>query len=180
MNLLYFIYRFLHRLRVKFMIQTLPFLRKGTGLSIVDLPIYCINHNVSLGNNIRLYPGVTFLGDGPIIIGDNAKLGNNVVIYATKGAGVKIGAKTIIAANTYIIDCNHRIKTGVFIQDQGLEATEIYIGEDVWIGASSVLAKGTRIESHSVIGANSFVNKEICENSIAVGSPARVIKKRNE
>ena len=156
----------------------LMFKTKGKGLKILGFPIYCFNHNVSIGENVTLYPNISFLGEGNIVIRDNVKIGNNVIIYASKGSSIEIGCKTIIAANSYIIDCNHNIMKSRYIQEQGLSSAPIKIGTDVWIGASCIIAKGAYISDGVVIGANSFVNTLIPEYSIAVGNPAKVIKIR--
>ena len=56
--------------------------------------------------------------------------------------------------------------------------SDIIIGDDVWIGAGTVITAGVKIGKGSVIGSNSTVTKDIPEFSIAVGSPAKVIKIR--
>ena len=53
---------------------------------------------------------------------------------------------------------------------------KIIIGDDVWIGANSTILPGVRIGSCSIIGANSLVNKNIPEYSIAYGNPVRIIR----
>ena len=63
---------------------------------------------------------------------------------------------------------------GVKIHEKGIE-----IGDDSWIGINSVIVGNVRIGKHCVIGANSVVNKNIPDYSIAVGSPAKVIKRYN-
>lgn len=55
---------------------------------------------------------------------------------------------------------------------------ECVIGHDVWIGTGAIIRRGVRIGNGAVIGANSFVNSDVPDYGIAVGSPARVIKKR--
>lgn len=50
------------------------------------------------------------------------------------------------------------------------------IADDVWIGANSVIIGPCKIGKHSVIGANSVVTSDIPEYSVAVGTPAKVIK----
>ena len=45
------------------------------------------NNNVVLGKNVRIWPGATFWGNGEIIIGDNAQIGANTMIYASKYGG---------------------------------------------------------------------------------------------
>lgn len=156
----------------------LPFSTRGKGLIVHGFPIYVMNKHVHIGCRVQLYPNISFFGQGEIIIGDDVKIGNNVVINATKESRVVIGNKTIIAANTYIIDSNHNTARDLPIQEQSVTAEKVEIGEDVWIGASCVIGKGAHIGKGSVIGANSFVNKFIPPYSIAVGSPAKIIKER--
>lgn len=52
------------------------------------------------------------------------------------------------------------------------------IGNDVWIGAQAIIKQGVRIGNGAVIGANSFVNKDVEPFSIVVGSPAKLLKYR--
>lgn len=134
--------------------------------------------NVEIGNNVTIYPGVYFWGSGSIKIGDNVDLGIDTIIYSK--SNVTIGNNTSIAAQCYIIDSNHGTKKGLLINKQPLEFERegITIGNDVWIGAGAKIIKGSCIKNGAVIGAMSLVNKEVTENSIAVGVPASVIKKR--
>jgi len=55
---------------------------------------------------------------------------------------------------------------------------DIIIEDDVWIGSNSVILSGVKIGRGSIIGAGSVVTKNIPAYSIAVGNPAKVIKKR--
>lgn len=158
--------------------RTLKFASQGSGLIILGYPVYLINRNVHIGDNVHLYPNVSFLGDGEIFIGNKVKIGNNCIIHASKGSFVKISDNTIIAANTYIIDCNHKICREQIIQNQGFDVAPVLIEEDVWIGASCVIGKGATIKKGAVIGANSFVNREVQEYAIVAGSPAKFIKIR--
>lgn len=49
--------------------------------------IYHVNPNVYAGNNVKIYPGVQFFGDGDIFIGDNVSIGNYTIIYSSKDRG---------------------------------------------------------------------------------------------
>lgn len=140
--------------------------------------IYVENCTVDIGDNVVLWPGVSFTGNGTIKIGSNAKIGQNTIIYASKNGGVEIGDNSIIAAQTYIIDSNHSTKMGQNICNQELTSSPVLIGEDVWIGAQCMIVKGASIGKGCVIGAHSFVNKSIPSYKIAYGTPACVKKDR--
>ena len=54
---------------------------------------------------------------------------------------------------------------------------EVIIGDNVWIGNGSIILKGVHIGDNVIIGAGSIVNKDIPSNCIAVGNPAKIVKK---
>ncbi|MBO7926573.1 acyltransferase [Pseudoalteromonas sp. K222D] len=133
---------------------------------------------VSIGDNVTIYPDVYFWGDGEIIIGNNVDLGMGTIIFSKNK--VVIGDNTSIAAHCYIIDSNHGISKSALIREQPLDVAKngIIIGEDVWISAGSKIIKGAKINKGAVIGAMSLVNSDICEYEIAAGIPAKKIKER--
>lgn len=150
----------------------------GSNVQILG-KIFIMNPNVIIEDDVVLYPGVSFLGDGEIYIGKGVKIGQNCVISANKKGGIKIGDYTIIAAMNYIIDSNHNFNIpNELIQKSGMDTDAISIGSDVWIGTQCSILKGTKIENGSIIGANSVVNSDILSGLIAVGSPAKIIKQR--
>jgi acetyltransferase-like isoleucine patch superfamily enzyme len=111
------------------------------------------------------------------------KIGNNCVIGIgnwLQGAGnITIGDDVIIGPYTCIVSSNHIYDNpDIPIARQPLTLGEVVIEDDVWIGANATILNGVRIGAHSIIGANAFVNKDVPPYSIAVGSPARVVKSR--
>lgn len=140
--------------------------------------ITVINRNIKIGHNVSIYPDVMFFGDGDIIIGDNVAIGNGTIIYSSKLGGITIGNNTQIAAQCYIIDCDHGIQRDKLICNQPTVVSSVTIGEDVWIGAGCKVLRGSLIHDGAVIGAAGLVKGEIPEQVIAVGSPAKVIRER--
>ena len=143
--------------------------------------ITLINPNVTIGKNVAFYPDVMLFGDGPIIIGDNVDIGNGTIIYAAKdGGGVIIGNNSLIAAQCYIIDMDHGIKSDELIRKQKNTVKPITIGEDVWIASGCKILKGSVIGDGAIVGAGAVVKGELPPNSISVGMPAKTIKYREE
>lgn len=139
------------------------------------------NPNVTVGNNVRLYHNVIIFGDGPVTIDDGSKIGYNTIIYSSKNGGVHIGKNCAIAANAYIIDTNHSTKIiDSYILKENDQSEELLIGNNVWIAAQCVIAKGSKLGNNVVVGANSFVNKPFPDKAIIAGSPAKIIKYRGE
>lgn len=82
--------------------------------------------------------------------------------------------------NVFISDYNHKYQNiNVPINQQGetVYSSGIRISEDSWIGTNTVIVGNVKVGKHCVIGANSFVNHNIPDYSVAVGSPAKVVKK---
>lgn len=121
---------------------------------------------------------------GNIRLGKNCSVQYNTMIvgYGTKDdekGAVKIGSNVRIAGNCMIISANHifadREKP---ICEQGLDVATITIEDDVWIAGGVHIMAGVTVGKGSVIGAGSIVTKDIPPYSVAVGSPAKVIKSR--
>ena len=115
-------------------------------------------------------------GVGIVHIGSNCRVGiSNVII-----GPVKIGNNVILAQNIVISALNHNYKNiEIPIHLQGETIAAICIEDDCWIGANVVITAGITIGKHSVIGGGSVVTKNIPAFSVAVGNPARVIKQYN-
>lgn len=112
-------------------------------------------------------------------IGDYTYIGYNCLI--TKAT---IGRYCSIADNVSIGPGEHDVKrastSSLFYKSPYEELTkdEIIIGNDVWIGVNSVIRRGVKIGDGAVIGANSFVNKDVPAFEIYAGTPAKFIKNR--
>ena len=65
------------------------------------------------------------------------------------------------------------------MRESGHVGGDIIVGDNCWIGANCVITKGVTIGDGAIIGAGSIVTKDIPAMTIAVGSPAKVVKKRN-
>jgi acetyltransferase-like isoleucine patch superfamily enzyme len=98
------------------------------------------------------------------------------VIYS--GNGVTIGPYVAIAANCTLAATNHEYRNAnIPIMKQGFMPSRggISIGEDVWIGANSVLLDGAVVGKGAIIAAGSVVRGELPAYSICAGCPAKII-----
>lgn len=106
--------------------------------------------------------------------GNNALLGINIGCYVQGKGGIKIGSNFRMGPNVGLISANHDPND----YDKWLKVDPIIIGDNVWIGMNSVIMPGVNIGDNVIIGANSVVNSNIPSNSIAIGSPCKVIKEK--
>ena len=119
------------------------------------------------------------------------KIGNNVQIndyvHITAMANVTIGDNVLMASKIYISDCSHGFYNGGEVDsspeqypiDRSYNISEVIIEDNVWLGEFVSVLPGVKIGKGAIIGSNSVVTKDIPANTIAVGSPAKVIKKYN-
>ena len=93
--------------------------------------------------------------------------------------GLQIGDRSIIGPYSMIHTANHEMDPGLPIVDQGWTKQPVEIGSDCWIGMGTCILPGARIGDGCIVGAGSVVVAgELEGNTIAVGNPARVIKRR--
>ena len=144
----------------------------------------CLDAKGTTNRGIVVGDGV-FLGrntilsckNGDITLGEDANIGFNVEIFSA--ADVRIGARTLVAAYTYLVGGDHLFsRVDVPVLQQGRTARGIEVGDNVWLGAHVVVTDGSRIGRDAVIGAGAVVIGEVPEFHVAAGVPARVVRDR--
>ncbi|WP_282049058.1 acyltransferase [Maribacter aquivivus] len=116
------------------------------------------NGNLEIGDNVGM-SGVTIVCHNKIKIGSNVNLGGNVVVYDT---------------DFHSLNKNDRLN-----RENDFENTKtrpVLIGDNVFIGGHSTILKGVKIGKNAIIGACSVVTKDIPENQIWAGNPAKFIR----
>ncbi len=107
---------------------------------------------ITLGRNVFINSGCRFQDQGGITIGDGCLIGHNAVLA------------------TLNHDLDHHRRAD-------LHPAPIVLENNVWLGANVTVLPGITIGENAVIGAASVVTRDIPANSVAVGSPARVVKR---
>lgn len=143
--------------------------------------IYGYQGNVMLGNQVHLYRGTIIeVGQGgSVAIGEYTHIQPSCKLNGFVSS-VKIGSKVMVAANCAFTSYQHKLDDlSRAMGDQELTSKgDIIIEDDVWLGMGVKVMDGVRIGRGAVIGANAVVTRDIPPYSIAVGVPARVIRKR--
>ncbi|WP_232323192.1 acyltransferase [Streptococcus sp. S784/96/1] len=132
-------------------------------------------NNVVLGYDTR----INFFGDSRLYIGSGTYCCNRNSFLV--GADIKIGENVLLASDICITSENHGInpESKKFYMNQDLVFSPVEIGDGCWIGEKAIILPGVKIGKKSIIGAGSIVTTSIPDYSIAVGNPAKVIKKYN-
>ena len=119
------------------------------------------------------------------------KFGKNVQIndyvHITAMTNVAIGNNVLMASKMYISDCTHGSYAGDINDsntnsipiERPLSSKPVIIGDNVWLGEFVSVLPGVTIGKGTIVGANSVVSKSLPDYVIAVGSPAKPIKKYN-
>jgi acetyltransferase-like isoleucine patch superfamily enzyme len=111
---------------------------------------------------------------GDVIIGDDTRIG----IHNTIIGPITIGNHVNLAQGITVTALNHNFKdTSRRIDEQGFSTKPIVIEDDVWIGANAVILPGVTIGKHVVVAAGAVVTKDVPDNTIVGGVPAKEIKK---
>lgn len=123
--------------------------------------------NISIGNNVSINTGCTFVDCNKITIGNNVLIAPNVQIYTA----------------THPVELNKRLepveKQNEIEYIRHTYALPVTVEDGCWIGGGVIILPGVVIGRGSVIGAGSVVVKSIPANSLAVGNPCKVIRKIN-
>lgn len=126
------------------------------------------------GNNVNLESQASITS--ALEIGNNSGIGISSRIYGH----VCIGDNVLMGPEVIILTSGHKYENAsVLIRDQGrLPEKTVHIGNDVWIGARAIIMPGVKIGDGAVIGASAVVTKDVPQNAVVGGVPAKVIKQR--
>lgn len=123
--------------------------------------------------------GIKVYGLGRFQVGSGSYCGDRCAFQVGEGCGIVIGDNVSISHNVRVYTTN-RIARDIIEESTtiGISTGNVSIGDNSWIGANVFIKEGVSIGSNTVIGANSVVGKDIPANSIAVGAPIRILKKK--
>ena len=132
----------------------------------------------SFGKGSFLRPYCFLVRTDRIEIGERVVIRPHTIIMASDLASIRIGSDVLIGSGVHIYASNHRFEQcDLPIAMQGHSPSEdIFIEDDVWIGANAIILPGVRIGRHSVIAAGSVVTNSVESFSVYAGVPARKIR----
>lgn len=117
-----------------------------------------------------------------IQVGDDVTLGTGAILLASKSQ-IIIGSKVMFGPKVTIVGGDHNTSViGKFMYDVHNKRPEddqdIFIEDDVWVGARAIILKGVRVGRGSIIAAGSVVNKNVPPYTTIAGIPARIVGRR--
>lgn len=125
-----------------------------------------------IGKHVILRPSVRTTYPWKVSIGDYSWIGDDVVLYSL--GEIEIGSNTVISQRSYLCTGTHDYTSADF----RIYAEKITIGNKCWLATDVYVAPGITIANNTVVGARSSVFKDLPENRICIGNPAKPIKNR--
>lgn len=196
---MYHVLLFLDRVKLKiisllssvylfFLKKKFPSLQIGESVKLKGNPFFEIYGKANIGNDVTFVSSMYFNPVGIV---------KKCTIYVRNGAELEIGegsgfsGVSIVCWNKIVIGRNCGFGGNVFIWDtdfhgicytdrtvfEKIKTDPIRIGNDVWIGANTIVLKGICIGDRSVIGAGSVVTKDIPSDEVWAGNPAKFIRR---
>jgi acetyltransferase-like isoleucine patch superfamily enzyme len=123
------------------------------------------------GTKIRVH-------EGEVRIGAKTVLGQECTISAFQH--VAVGRECILADRVMLIDFDHGVvEVERPIRLQGIYKREVNVGHNCWIGYGACVLRGVTVGDNCVIGTSAVVTKDVPDNAVVAGVPARVIRMRD-
>jgi acetyltransferase-like isoleucine patch superfamily enzyme len=122
------------------------------------------------GSKIRVH-------EGEVSIGAKTVMGQECTISAYQH--VSIGRECIIADRVMLIDFDHGVvEVERPIRLQGIYKRDVRVGSNVWMGYGACVLRGVTVGDNCIVGTNAVVTKEVPDNAVVGGVPAKLIRTR--
>jgi len=160
------------RFRGRLVTDGLCFIGPGVKLEIgpearLHLGRWCwIGH----GSKIRAH-------EGEVRIGAKTVMGQECTISCFQH--VSIGRECIVADRVMLIDFDHGVvEVERPVREQGIYKRDVRVGHNVWMGYGACVLRGVTIGDNAIVGTSSVVTKDVPDNAVVGGAPARLIRMR--
>jgi acetyltransferase-like isoleucine patch superfamily enzyme len=136
------------------------------------------NQGIRLGSGVFLGRGtILSCKDGDIELGDHVNIGFHSEVFS--GSRVTVGKYGLFAAYTYLVGGGHEFdRPDVPVIEQERSSRGITLGDNVWLGTGAKVLDGVRVGRDVVVGAGAVVTEDLPDGVVAVGVPARAVRRR--
>lgn len=132
------------------------------------------NGKVVVGKNLKVRLFVTFnVANGDLVVGDNVFFNNLCSINCHDG--IKIGNDVLFGESVKVYDHDHLFSAEYGVDKYLFKTGKVYIGNNVWLGANSVVLKGVTIGDNAVIAAGSIVTKNVPASHVFINGTLKKI-----
>jgi acetyltransferase-like isoleucine patch superfamily enzyme len=136
---------------------------------------------LTLGEGATLAPNVSLRNGERISIGRRSKIGERAYIWAGDSRStITIGEDCRFGPEVFVTASDYGLAPDAKFTEQERNERDVVIGNDVWLGARVFVGAGVTIGDGSVVSAGSVVTKSLPPGSVAVGNPARIVRRRED
>lgn len=136
---------------------------------------------MTLGAGATIAPNVSIRNGERVSVGARTHVGERAYLWAGDSHGsVVIGEDCRIGPEVFVTASDYGLRPDQKIAEQERNEADIVIGNDVWLGARVFVGAGVTIGDGCVVSAGSVVTRPLAPGSIAVGIPARVVRRRED
>jgi acetyltransferase-like isoleucine patch superfamily enzyme len=140
----------------------------------IRVALLCFLFKTSVGQHTRIWRGIKLDGYcyGNIVIGKNCEIPRGALLNIT--AGLTVGDNVILGHDVSFYGADHDPDS----KEREARYAPIFVGDDVWIASKAAILKGVRINNGAVVAFGAVVTRDVDENAIVGGVPARYIRRR--
>ena len=162
------------RLRRRLLLDGLAFIGPGCALEVGKRATVELGRWSWVGHGCKIRAH-----EGNVSIGAKTVLGQECTISSFQH--VSIGRECIVADRAMLIDFDHGVvETERPIRLQGIYKRDVRVGHNCWIGYGACILRGVTVGNNVVIGTSTVVTKDVPDNAVIAGAPARVLRMRPE
>lgn len=130
--------------------------------------------------DFRIHARASIRNAQNIFLGKNVRITMDCCVWAEQHSKIIFGDNVLVGPGVKMFCGNHGTTlSGIPMVYQERREKDIKIGNDVWIGANSVIVSGVNINDGAIVAAGAVVTKDVPQNAIVAGVPAKVIKYRS-
>jgi acetyltransferase-like isoleucine patch superfamily enzyme len=160
------------RLRGRLQLDGFAFIGPGCRLEVGPNAVLELGRWSWLGHGCKIR-----CHEGRVSLGAKSVMGQECTISAYQH--VSIGRECVIADRVMLIDFDHgSAEVERPIRMQGIYKRDVNVGHNVWIGYGACILRGVTVGDNAIVGTNAVVTKDVPENAVVGGVPARVLRMR--